>query len=107
MIEKLNELEKKYEELNGILADPAVIADQAAYQKHAKAHRDLHEIVEKFAKYKEILNEIEETKALTQTETDPEMKKLADDELAALVRQLETSYDDSLLEDDGDNGQEN
>ena len=62
MIEKLNALEKKYEELHAILADPAVIADQAAYQKHAKAHRGLHEIIEKFSEYKEVLHEIEEHK---------------------------------------------
>ena len=41
MIDKLNALEKKFEELNALLADPAIFADQAAYQKHAKAHRDL------------------------------------------------------------------
>ena len=57
MIEKLNALEKKYEELNALLADPEVIADQATYQKHAKAHRDLHGIVERFSEYKEILHE--------------------------------------------------
>ncbi len=84
MIEKLNALEKKYEELNAALADPKVIADQAAYQKHAKAHRDLHEIVEKFSAYKDVLHEIEETKALIQAETDLEMRKLADEELVSL-----------------------
>ena len=84
MIEKLNALQKKYEELNTLMADPAVIADKATYQKHAKTHRDLNEIVEKFSKYKEILNEMEETKALVQSETDPEMRKLADEELLSL-----------------------
>ncbi|MBN2318681.1 MAG: peptide chain release factor 1 [Acidobacteria bacterium] len=85
MIEKLNALEKKYDELNAILADPAVIADQAAYKKHAKAHRDLQEIVEKFSEYKVVLREMEETRALIQAETDPEMRKLADEELALLL----------------------
>lgn len=84
MIEKLNALEKKYEELNAVLAEPKVIADQAAYKKHAKAHRDLHEIVEKFSEYKKVLHAIEETKALIHAETDPEMRKLADEELASL-----------------------
>lgn len=85
MIEKLNSLEKKYEELSVKLADPAVIADRAAYQKHAKAHRELHEIVEKFSAYKEVLHEIAETRKLVQSETDPEMRKLADEELASLL----------------------
>jgi peptide chain release factor 1 len=84
MIDKLNALEKKFEELNALLADPAIFADQAAYQKHAKTHRDLNGIVEKFREYKSILRGIEETKALNSSETDPEMRKLADEELVVL-----------------------
>ena len=94
MIEKLNALEKKYEELNIVLSDPAVIADQETYKKHAKTHRELHEIVEKFTEYKDIMHEIEETKALIQAENDPEMRKLADEEIAM----LETREDDCRKE---------
>ncbi len=84
MIDKLNELEKKYEELNGQLADPAVLANPAAYQKLAKAHRDLSEIVERFREYKDLLRAIEDTKTLMREEPDLEMRKLADEELLAL-----------------------
>jgi peptide chain release factor 1 len=84
MIDKLNSLEKKFEELNVLLANPAIIADQAAYQKHAKTHRDLSAIVEKFREYKGILKGIEDARALSSSEMDPEMKKLADDELIVL-----------------------
>jgi peptide chain release factor 1 len=84
MIDKLNALEKRFEELNVLLADPKNIADQAAYQKLAKAHRDLHDIVERFRQYKDILRGIEEIKALSLSDTDPEMRKLADDELIVL-----------------------
>jgi peptide chain release factor 1 len=84
MIDKLNALEKKFEEVNVILADPEIIADQAVYQKHAKTYRDLRDIVEKFREYKSILKEIEDARALSLSETDPDMRKLADEELAAL-----------------------
>jgi peptide chain release factor 1 len=84
MIDKLNALEKRFEELNALLADPAILADQPTYQKHAKAHRDLQDIVEKFREYKDILHGIEEIKTLCAAETDPEMRKLADEELAVL-----------------------
>jgi peptide chain release factor 1 len=84
MIDKLIALENKFEELNTLLADPAILADQHAYQKHAKAHRDLSAVVEKFREYKGILKGIEEAKALAASETDPEMRKLADDEMIAL-----------------------
>jgi peptide chain release factor 1 len=84
MIDKLNALEKRFEELNALLADPSVLADQAAYQKHAKAHRDLQDIVEKFREYKDILHGIEEIRTLCASENDPEMRKLADEELVVL-----------------------
>jgi peptide chain release factor 1 len=84
MIDKLNALEKKFDELNTQLADPAVFADQANYQKLAKAHRDLNGVVEKFREYKTIMKGIEESKLLSESETDPEMRKLADEELTSL-----------------------
>ncbi len=84
MIEKLNALEQRFEELNALLADPAVLASQAAYQKHAKAHRELAEIVEKFREYKATLSSIEDTKAMLGSETDQEMRSLAEEELVSL-----------------------
>jgi peptide chain release factor 1 len=84
MIDKLNALEKKFEAVNAILADPAVFGDHSAYQKHAKAHRELQPIVEKFREYKTILSGMEDAKALLLSETDPEMRKLAEEESAAL-----------------------
>ncbi|MBN1567249.1 MAG: peptide chain release factor 1 [Acidobacteria bacterium] len=84
MIDKLNAIEKKFEDLNAQLADPAVFADQANYQRLAKAHRDLRDVVEKFREYKGILKGIEESKALSSSETDPDIRKLADDELVVL-----------------------
>jgi peptide chain release factor 1 len=84
MIDKLNALEKRFEEVNALLADPAVFADLAVYQKHAKSHRELQGIVEKFREYKDILRGIEDAKTLAESETDPEMRKLADDELMSL-----------------------
>ena len=92
MIDKLNELEKKYDDLNRQLADPAVFAIPASYQKYAKAHRELSEIVESFREYKDLLHSIEETKSLVQTETDAEMRKLADDELLALEERADACH---------------
>jgi len=84
MIEKLTALEKKFDELNILLADPAVIADPSVYQKHAKSYRDLSAVIEKFHEYKAVLRGLEEAKALSDSETDPEMRMLANEELTAL-----------------------
>jgi peptide chain release factor 1 len=84
MIDKLNALDKKFEEINTQLADPGVYSDQSNYQKLAKSHRDLSSIVEKFREYKSVLQGVEESKAMSASETDPEMRKLADEELLLL-----------------------
>ncbi|MDR0311899.1 MAG: peptide chain release factor 1 [Acidobacteriota bacterium] len=84
MIDKLTALEKKFEELGTLLADPEIIADQAVYQKHAKNYRDLGVVVEKFREYKGILKGIEDARALSGSETDPEMRALAGEELVEL-----------------------
>ncbi len=89
MIDKLNALEQKFEELNQILADPNVFANPATYQKHAKAHSDLNEIVAKFREYKEILNGIQQTRALLETESDADMRQLAEEELTSLEQRSE------------------
>jgi len=97
MMDKLNSLEQKFEDLNAVLADPAVISDQFAYQKHAKAHRELSPVVEKFREYKEVLNAIQGTKSLLESETDPDMRKLADEELATLQKRAEACESDLRL----------
>jgi peptide chain release factor 1 len=86
-LEKLAEIETKYDELTAQLGDPTVLADQALYQKTAKAHSELSEIVEKYREWKSIRKSLEETKALLEeASTDAEMKALAHEELADLEK---------------------
>ncbi|MGA2476357.1 MAG: peptide chain release factor 1 [Terriglobia bacterium] len=85
--EKLAEIEAKYDALTAQLGDPAVLADQALYQKTAKAHSELSEIVEKYREWKSLRKSFEETKALLEeASTDAEMKALAHEELADLEK---------------------
>src|SRR5262249_17874243 len=89
MIEKLKELEAKYDELSHLLADPEIATDYQKYQKHAKARSELEEIVQNYRKYKSVLNGITETKELIAEEDSPEMQAMAREELAGLERQKE------------------
>jgi peptide chain release factor 1 len=85
--EKLAEIETKYDELTAQLGDPGVLADQALYQKAAKAHSELSEVVEKYREWKSIRKWLEETKALlAEASADVEMKALAHEELADLEK---------------------
>ena len=78
MFDKLEEVEKKYEELSEKLISPEVISDGKLYSKYAKEHAEIAEVVEKFREYKKTLKEKEEAESLMK---EPEMKELAEMEL--------------------------
>src|SRR5882672_7612607 len=88
LLDKLRNVEARYEELNELLANPETVSDNKKYQKTAKAHSDLGEIVTKFREYKEFERGISETQAMVREETDPELKKMAEEELASLQQRL-------------------
>ena len=78
MFDKLENVEKRYEELNAKISDPEVIANQAEWQKLMKEHADIQELVEKYKEYKKIVTSIEELKEML---NDKEMHDLAQMEL--------------------------
>ena len=85
MFEKLEAVEKKYEELTKIISDPEVIANQTEWQKAMKEHASMEEIVLKFREYKKIKQSMEEAEELMQ---DPDMKELAEEEYYASKEKL-------------------
>ena len=84
MFKKLEELEKKYEELNKKLSDPEIIANQPKFQECAKIHSDISKPVLKYREYKGVIKEIEENSKLFSEEKDIEFKKLISEELEIL-----------------------
>jgi peptide chain release factor 1 len=89
-LEKLAEIEAKYEELTTQLSDPQVLADAARYQKAAKTHAELSEIVEKFRRWKDLQKSLQETKGLLdESSHDPALKALAHEELVELEKTRE------------------
>jgi peptide chain release factor 1 len=88
MFERLNQIESRYEELTQALASPAVIADSAKYQKTAKAHSEVAEIVEKYREYKDLQKGIEESRAMAAEESDVELRAYAQEELTRLQERL-------------------
>ena len=85
MFEKLEAIEKRYEELTKEIADPELISNQAQWQKAMKEHASLEELVQKFREYKKVKKEMEEAEELM---TDPEMKELAEAEYYDKKEQL-------------------
>lgn len=89
MFKKLEELEKKYKELNKTLSDPKVISNQSKFQEFAKMHSDLSKVVLKYIEYKNVAKEIEENLKMLTEEKDVEFKKLINEELERLKEKKE------------------
>ena len=103
MFERLSQIEARYEELTRALASPEIINDSAKYQKTAKAHSELTDIVEKYREYKDLTRGIAESKAVLADEKDPDMRAYAQDELTQLesrVGQVEADLKVLLLPKD-------
>jgi peptide chain release factor 1 len=89
-LNKLAEIEARHEKLTEQLVNAEVLADNALYQKTAKARADLTEIVEKFQEWKTLSKSVADTKSLVdESSSDPEMKAMAHEELMDLEKRLE------------------
>jgi peptide chain release factor 1 len=84
MFDRLDAIEKTYDDLTAELGSPELMADQKAYQKIAKQQRDLEKIVVKYREYKSVRDAIAETRELLDEAADEDMREMARAELADL-----------------------
>ncbi len=92
LLDRLEGLVSRYEEVGTLITDPSVIADQRRYVKLTKEYKDLGAIVKKRAEYVQTLTTINEAKEMLATEDDAEMREMAREEMNAAqerVPQLE------------------
>ena len=78
MFQKLEDVEKKYEDLTKKISDPEIIAAQTEWKNYMKEHADLEPVVMKYREYKKVSAQLEEAKEML---SDPELKDLAEMEL--------------------------
>src|SRR6202522_647273 len=83
MLDRLEQIENRYEDLGRQLADPLLVTDQQKYHKTAKAHRDLEAVVGKYRELKQANNGIADAKSML-SESDLEMAAMAQEELTRL-----------------------
>lgn len=88
LLEKLEGLSPRFEEVSTLITDPAVIADQKRYVKLTKEYKELGDLMAARKRYVETLAGIDEAKLLIAEESDPEMKEMAREELAACEARL-------------------
>ena len=80
MIEKLETMLKRYDELTELTSSPEVLADMDKWKKYAKERADLEDAVVKYQEYKKVEKEGSDAEKSLAAETDPEMKELLSDE---------------------------
>jgi peptide chain release factor 1 len=91
VIDKLERNKKRYEDLQALISDPAVIRDQKRYRELRQEHASLMEQVEEFERYKAIEAEIASNRELAESSPDRDMKELAREELVQLQARLDAS----------------
>lgn len=81
LLDKLNTLVIRFEEIGKLITDPAVISDMKRYVKLNKEYRDLEKIVEARKEYQQVLTGISEAKNILENESDSELREIAKEEL--------------------------
>src|SRR5687767_11121823 len=94
MFAKLAEIESKYEQLMTEMATPAVQGDTSTFRNHSKALAEIQALVESFRHYKDVVGQLNAAEELLR---DPDMRELAQEELATLTVERDRLLDEIKL----------
>ena len=88
LLDKLDGLTARFEEVSTLITDPSVIADQSRYVRLTKEYKELEDLMAARKAYANLLGNIDEAKNILINEPDPDLKEMAREELAACEEQL-------------------
>lgn len=94
MREKLQSILSSYDEITAKLSDQSVLNDQKEYARLAKEHSGMTQLANKIREYFSVLDGIADAKEILKTESDPEMKDMAKDELDELEARVDGLEDE-------------
>ncbi len=94
MIDKLEAIKDRFEEVGQLIVQPDAMADMKKYSKLNKEYKDLEKIVEKYNAFSNILANLDNTKKIINTEKDPEFREMAKGELDDLLEQKDQVEDE-------------
>ena len=89
MLERLEKVKERYDELARLMADPAVAHDYERVAEYAKVRADLEDVVSAYRAYKDTADELEGTSSLLTDDADPELRELAEGEVVQLQARLD------------------
>ena len=82
MLDKLDDLRSRFEEVSTLITDPNVIADQQRFVRLTREYKELEDLMKARKEYADLLGNLEEGKNILLTESDPEMKEMAREEVS-------------------------
>src|SRR5437588_7801098 len=97
MLDKLAQIETRYEELTNELSSPELLSNPSAYGKAAKQHRSLGQLVKKYRAFKILSDELAGARDLAANAEDEQMRELARVEIESLSAQIEQTENDLKL----------
>ncbi len=89
MIDKLQTLKDKFDNIAERLSDPALIANQKQYTQLNREYKELQPIIDAFEKYKVVISNIDNNKNIIANESDEEFRSMAKEELTVLEEEKE------------------
>jgi peptide chain release factor 1 len=87
MLEKLAAVEARYEELNNLMADPQVATNPDLLREYGQETAELEELVRVYRRFRDVRDQLAETRTMLDDGLDAEMLALVEDEIASLERQ--------------------
>jgi len=85
MIDKLEAIKKRFDEVAEAILDPNIMSDMKRYTSLNKEYKELNKIVEVYKEYKNILDNIDSSKKVLSAEKDPDFREMAKEELETLA----------------------
>ncbi|HHY73832.1 MAG TPA: peptide chain release factor 1 [Bacillus bacterium] len=84
MLDRLQTIENRYEKLNELLSDPAVISDTNKLREYSKEQSGIEETVQVYREYKAVLEQLQDAKAMLEEKLDADMREMVKDEVSEL-----------------------
>ncbi|WP_338450239.1 peptide chain release factor 1 [Niallia oryzisoli] len=89
MFDRLQAVEDRYEKLNELLSDPAIVSDTNKLRDYSKEQSDIQETVMAYREYKEVKEQLNDAKEMLDDKLDPEMREMVKEELSELEDRME------------------
>ncbi len=88
LLDKLNGLVSRFEEVSTLITDPSVIADQQRYVRLTREYKELEDLMQARKEYAQVLGNLEESKNILLNESDAELKDMAREEVSACEKEI-------------------